>query len=187
MFVALVPPEEAVADLERFLSVRRHAAAFRWARPEQFHVTLAFFASVPDRSLEALVEGLESAAARRTPFDTSVAGGGAFPNVAQARVLWAGLALAPDSEGELGRLSAGARTAGTRAGTAVDGQRFRPHITVARLGFVENVTRWVQLLEDYRGPSWRAVSVELVASHLVLGKRPRHEVVAECPLGPVGS
>jgi RNA 2',3'-cyclic 3'-phosphodiesterase len=180
MFVALVPPEEAVADLDGFLSVRRHAAPLRWTRADQFHVTLAFFATVADRSLDALVDGLAAAAGRRTSFDTSILGGGAFPNAAQARVLWAGLAV--DSDVELNRLATGARTAGTRSGISVDGQRFRPHVTVARLGVPSDVTRWVQLLEGYRGPSWRADSIELVASHLVPGKRPRHEVVARFSL-----
>ncbi len=180
MFVALVPPEKAVEDLDEFLAVRRHAAPFRWARPEQFHITLAFFAAVPDRKLDALSEGLAAAAGRRTSFDTCLLGGGAFPNVAQARVLWAGLEL----DSELDRLARGARTAGTRAGIAVDGQRFRPHLTVARLGMATDVTRWVQLLEGYRGPTWRAESIELVASHLVPGKRPRHEVVETFPLRP---
>ena len=33
MFVALVPPAEAVTHLDEFLAVRRDAASFRWAAP----------------------------------------------------------------------------------------------------------------------------------------------------------
>ena len=54
----------------RVPGVRREAAAFRWARPEQFHVTLAFLAEVPDRQLDDLVERLAPRGARRTPFAT---------------------------------------------------------------------------------------------------------------------
>ena len=39
MFVALTPPEEVVQHLDEFLAVRREAASFRWALPEQMHVT----------------------------------------------------------------------------------------------------------------------------------------------------
>src|SRR5262245_9738123 len=80
MFVALVPPEEAVEDLERFLAPRRDAASFRWAGPEQFHVTLAFLAEVAEHQLDELVERLGRAGKRRTAFPARVAGGGAFPN-----------------------------------------------------------------------------------------------------------
>ena len=40
MFVALVPPREAIEDLDAFLEPRRESGAFRWALPEQFHVEL---------------------------------------------------------------------------------------------------------------------------------------------------
>src|SRR5262249_43492037 len=70
--------------------------------------TLAFLADVPDRKLDDLVERLGRAASRRTAFAAAVAGGGAFPNVARARGLWAGV-------GTDGAGGAGARPAGPRA------------------------------------------------------------------------
>lgn len=179
MFVALVPPAEAVTHLDEFLAVRRDAASFRWAAPEQFHVTLAFLASVPDRHLDDLVERLGRAAARRTSFETCMSGGGAFPHVGRARVLWAGLDLDEAGRTELGRMATGARAAASRAGVRVDGQRFRPHVTVARMGQPAELSSWVRLLDDYRGPRWRAAGVELIASHLGEGprRRPRYETV----------
>lgn len=184
MFVAVVPPPEVVADLDAFLDVRRAAAPFRWAPPEQLHVTLAFLADVPDRKLDDLVERLERAANRRTPFAAAVAGGGAFPNVARARVLWAGLELDDAGRTELSRMATGARAAASRAGVEVDGQRFRPHLTVARLGQPAEVTSWVRLLDAYRGPGWTVDQVSLVASYLGEGPRgrPRYETVADFPL-----
>jgi 2'-5' RNA ligase len=184
VFAALVPPEEVVEDLDEFLAVRREAGRFRWARPEQFHVTLAFAADLPVHRLDDLAEGLEAAAARRTPVTTRVAGGGAFPDAARARVLWAGLDLAPDGLAEVEALAAGARTAVARAGTPVDGTRFRPHLTLARLGRPQEVTRWVRLLDAYAGPQWAVTHVTLVASYLGEGdgRRPRYEELGRFPL-----
>ncbi|GAB7002610.1 RNA 2',3'-cyclic phosphodiesterase [Nocardioides sp. AN3] len=184
LFAALIPPERALEDLDEFLDVRREAGPFRWTQIDQVHVTLAFLADVPDRALEELVERLGRAAARRTPFTTAVTGGGAFPDAARARVLWAGLELDETGRTELSRLATGARAAASKSGIAVDGQRFRPHLTVARLGRPQEVTKWVRLLDAYRGPSWHADTVSLVQSHLGegAGNRPRYEVVAELPL-----
>ncbi|GEP37536.1 RNA 2',3'-cyclic phosphodiesterase [Nocardioides psychrotolerans] len=189
MFVALVPPEDVLGHLEEFLAVRREAATFRWSLPEHLHVTLAFMASVPERRLDDLVERLGLAAARRTPFATRVAGGGAFPDVARARVLYAGLSLTEGVRKEFERLAAGTRIAASTAGTQTDGQRFHPHVTVARLGRPTEVTRWVQLLDGYEGLPWQVDEVSLVASHLGEGprKRPRYEVVGTFPLGGDGS
>ncbi len=183
-FVAVVPPAEVVEHLDAFLEVRRAAGAFRWAPAEQLHVTLAFLADVPDRKLDDLVERLGRAAARRTAFESAVAGGGAFPNAARARVLWAGLDLDERGRVELARMATGSRAAASRAGVPVDGQRFRPHLTVARLGHPDEVTPWVRLLDGYRGPTWTVDHLTLVASYLGEGPRgrPRHEVVEEFSL-----
>jgi 2'-5' RNA ligase len=184
MFVALVPPAEAVEHLEEFLAPRREAASFRWATPEQFHVTLAFLAEVEERRLDELVERLGRAGKRRTPFAARIAGGGAFPNAGRARVVWAGLDLDDHGRTELTRLATGARAAASKSGIAVDGQRFKAHVTLARLGRPAEVSNWVRLLDGYRGPEWTADRIELVASYLGEGPRgrPRYETVAEVEL-----
>jgi 2'-5' RNA ligase len=184
MFAAVVPPAEVVEHLDAFLEVRRSAAAFRWAPAEQLHVTVAFFADVPDRKLDELVERLGRAAARRTRFQAAVAGGGAFPNAARARVVWAGLDLDEHGATELNRLATGARAAANRTGVPVDGQRFRAHVTVARVGHPQDVTSWVRLLDAYRGPTWTVDRLTLVASYLGQGPRgrPRYQPVEELAL-----
>jgi 2'-5' RNA ligase len=187
MFVALVPPEEVIEDLDRFLSVRRDAAAFRWTLPEQIHLTLAFLEHVGDRQLDDLVERLTRAARKRRAFTTRISGGGAFPNASKARVLWAGLELDEHGRTELTRAATGARAAAGKAGIDVDGQRFRPHLTIARTGRPTGVTEWLEVLDAYAGPTWRVHEIALVASYLGEGprNRPRHEVVETFPMGPV--
>jgi 2'-5' RNA ligase len=177
LFVALVPPDDAIEHLDAFLDVRRGAAAYRWATSEQFHVTLAFLAEVEERRLDDLGERLERAAAKRTAFQTAIAGGGAFPNVRRARVLWAGLDLDEPGRTEIDRLATGARAAANRAGIPVDGQRFKPHVTIARLGHPAEVSSWVRLLDGYAGPRWRADRITLVSSYLGEGPRGRPRYV----------
>ena len=186
LFVAVVPPDEVVEHLDEFLSVRREAAGFRWSDPGQWHLTLAFAADLPDRSLDELHDLLSLAAARHEAFGTRITGGGAFPHPDGARVLYAGLD-ADDSPLDL--LAGACRSAVSRAGARVDGQRFRPHVTLARLGRPANVTSWVRLLDAYDGPEWQVAEVALVASHLGEGprRRPRHEVLGTYDLGvPTG-
>ena len=194
MFVAVVPPEDVVEHLEEFLAPRREAGAFRWTVPDQWHLTLAFSANVPDRSYDDLVARLTRAAAKRRPIEARVAGGGAFPNVGRAKVLFAGIetgsqtGIETDGE-ELHRAATGARAALSKAGTEVDGQRFRAHLTLARIGRPVEATNWVRLLEGYAGPSWQIEELALVGSHLGEGprRRPRHEVMETFTLGRAGS
>ena len=184
MFAALTPPPDALAHLEEFLDVRREAGDLRWVQADQVHVTLAFLADVADRRVDDLVERLGRAAARRTAFETAIRGGGAFPNVGRAKVLWTGLDLDEDGRTELDRLATGCHAAAGRAGVAVDGARFRPHLTVARTRHPHDVSRWVRLLDGYEGPRWPAGELTLVESHLGEGPRgrPRHVPIDTFPL-----
>jgi 2'-5' RNA ligase len=186
MFVALTPSPEAVEDLEEFLEPRRAADRdLRWSAPEQWHVTLAFLADVPDRAVDDLVERLARAARRRSPFAVSLRGGGAFPHSDRAKVLFAGVEAGEHAR-TLHRLSDSARAAANRAGAPPDGARFHPHVTVARTARPTSVVRWVRLLDAYAGPLWPVDELHLIASHLGEGprRRPRYEVVAALPFGP---
>lgn len=187
LFVALVPPDEVVEDLSEFLAPRQEApeaAGMRWTAPEQWHVTLAFMGDVAERHLDELVERLGRASARRPALDLTITGGGAFPDVARAKVLYAGLDPA-GREADLRHLAVGTRAAAAKAGADAEGGRFRAHITLARLGRPLDVTRWVRVLDAYRGPTWTAAAVSLVQSHLGEGprRRPRYEVLETFPLG----
>jgi RNA 2',3'-cyclic 3'-phosphodiesterase len=186
MFVAVLPPPAALDHLAEFLEPRREAGqGLRWTDDTQWHLTLAFMADVADRHLDDLLARLERAAARRTPFPVTLAGGGAFPDPARAKVLFARV----HTDGvELDRLATGARAAANRAGAPVDGGRFHPHLTLARAARPLEATRWLRVLDAYRGPTWQADDVALVASHLGEGRRgrPRYDVVETFPLGGTG-
>jgi 2'-5' RNA ligase len=182
LFVAAVPLVEVVEHLDAFLDVRRAAGEFRWTTPDQWHLTLAFMPDVADRHLDELVERLARAGHKRAPFELAIRGGGAFPNVGRAKVLFADLA----HEGhDLQHLATGVRAACAKAGAEVEGGRFRAHLTLARIGRPQEVTNWVRLLDSYDGPAWTVEEFVLVESHLGEGprKRPRHEVLETFPLG----
>lgn len=191
MFVAVVPPESVRDHLSDFLEPRSREAlgssGLRWIDREQWHITLAFFASVPDHRIDELTERLASAARRRTPFDLALAGAGAFPSAARASVLWLGVGndhvidnTMPDA---LSGLATNARAAGSVVGAAPDGKTFHPHLTVARPARPIEATKWLRILDTYRSPTWTVDAIELIASHLGEGahRRPRYETVASLP------
>ena len=188
LFVSIEPPEDAVEHLDEFLAVRRPSGPeLRWSSPGQWHLTLAFMGAAPDRVVEDVVDGVAAVAVRTPPVGLAVAGGGCFPDVTRAKVLWAGVAGAEDVDDgveALGRLARGVRSACSVAGAAPEGGPFVPHLTLGRFSWAEDATRWVRVLSTYAGPPWVATEVTVVASHLPRerGHRPRHEVVARLPL-----
>jgi 2'-5' RNA ligase len=187
MFVAVVPPDGALEDLATFVEPRRDSGPdLRWTVPEQWHLTLCFMPAVAERHLDDLITRLERAAARRTSFPVTLSGGGAFPDPSRAKVVYVGV----DAPGEeLDRLATGVRAAAGRAGADPEGGRFRAHVTLARLRRPVEATRWLRVLDAYRGPTWEAREVTLLASHLGEGPRgrPRYEVVGAFPLAPASA
>lgn len=194
MFTAVLPPPDVVEELDDFLAPRRAAGAprspgagrdrspLRWTRPEAWHLTLGFMPEVAPGRLDELVERLDRAAGRRRPLRLRIGGGGAFPGAADARVLYARVEGDPDEPTddleELRRLATGARAAATKAGVPVQGGRFRPHLTLARLRRPDDVSRWLHLLDTFRSAPWVAAELALVRSELGQGPRgtPRYTV-----------
>ena len=130
-------------------------------------MTLAFLADVPDRHLDELVERLGRAAARRVRRSRPGSpAAGPSPTPRAPGCCGPGSTSTSHGRTELARAATGARAAATRTGIAVAGQRFRPHVTVARLGRPTDVSDWVRLLDAYAGPTWRATELTLVASYL---------------------
>jgi 2'-5' RNA ligase len=170
-------------DLADFLAPRQEAGGdLRWTVPEQWHVTLAFMAEVPERALDRVLDGVAGAAAAATPLALSLEGAGAFPHPYDARVLWVGVG---GEDTALRSLARGVRSACAHAGGSPDGGRFRGHVTLARMRRPLEATRWLRVLEGYAGPRWTASTVTVIASHLGEGpaRRPRYEVLAAVPLG----
>jgi len=191
LFAAIVPPAEAVEHLDTFLEPRREAASgpgsnLRWTLADHLHITLAFMPDVPEHLVDEYGDRLADRLARTPVPVLRLAGPVVFPNAAETRVLAVG--AVPESEGAdvvLERIAGRARNAAVTVGAEVDGQRFRPHVTVARLRRPADTTNWVRVLETYIGPEWPVVEVALIASHLGQGPRgrPRYETLATIPLG----
>lgn len=193
VFLAIVPPQEVIEHLTEFLEPRHDPRAdrgggdWRWTRPEQTHLTLAFAPDLPERLEEDLIEAGESWVARQSRPRLVLAGAGAFPDPARAKVVWMGVAE-ESGRPQLGRWAHGIRGWAAHAGARLEGQAFRPHVTVARARPHAGApaARLVQALDGYRSPAWPVESLALIGSHLGAGPggRPRHETLHKWCIPP---
>jgi RNA 2',3'-cyclic 3'-phosphodiesterase len=176
MFVALVPPTDALAELAAAVAPLQATPGLRWTRPEQWHVTLAFLAEVDDRTRAALLPRLERVARRHAAPTLALAGGGRFGR----QVLWTRV---DGDRAALRRLADAVRAAVRRCGLPTDARPYRPHLTLARAGG-HDLAQAAAALERFAGRPWRAADLHLVRS--VLGAGPggtaRHEPIASWPL-----
>lgn len=174
LFAALVPPPPVVDHLHAVVAaLRAEHGDWRWASPERWHLTLAFYGAVAEAAVPALTERLARAAGRHPPQDLTLAGAGRF----DGRVLWVGV---DGDRLRLRRLAQATQAAAQRAGVAVDPRPFRAHLTVARTREPVDLRPAVERLAAYQGPIWTADALHLVRS--TLGPHPRYDDVARWEL-----
>jgi RNA 2',3'-cyclic 3'-phosphodiesterase len=169
-----------MAELEAVLAPLRPGwAGLRWTSQEAWHVTLAFLGEVDEARLGRLVDRLERAAARHQGQVTSIAGAGAFPSAAKARVLWGGIR---DDRKALAALAASVAAGARRAGAPPPDERnrYRPHLTLARCKTLSDVNQVVAELSGFAGTAWTAEQIHLIRSQL--GPRPRYDTIGSWPL-----
>jgi 2'-5' RNA ligase len=108
-----------------------------------------------------------------------IAGGGAFPRAARARVLWAGVDGDVAALRSLGRV---VRRACRAAGADVERAAYVPHVTVARYRARggHDASAEVAALATLDGPPWPVTEVVLMRS--TLGPKPSYDPLARLPL-----
>lgn len=160
LFVAIVPPDPALAELRAVVDGLAASDTVRWTPDAQWHLTLAFLGDVADPS--ELEIRLARAAARHRRFELRIAGGGRFGD----RVLWAG--IAGDRE-PLRRLAGSVQAGARRAGIRLEDRAYRPHVTLARSKAGTDLRPLVEELRGFTGTTWTADTVHLVRSRLGAG------------------
>ena len=112
----------AVAEMRADPSVD---AAWRWADPDGWHVTLAFLGAVAPDAVQAMLASVNAEVRDEHAFTLDSGGLGRFPSGRRARVLWYGIT---DADGRLGALA----TRVARASGLPGEGPFRAHVTLAR-------------------------------------------------------
>jgi RNA 2',3'-cyclic 3'-phosphodiesterase len=125
LFVAIPLPE----DIKLLLSDLQHKDdRVRWVSQEQMHLTLKFLGQMNGFQRKQISGLLDQIKFKQ--FKISIDGLGFFPERGLPRVFWAGIQSDTDA---LFRLQADVEAAAMKAGADKDKNRFKPHVTLARL------------------------------------------------------
>jgi RNA 2',3'-cyclic 3'-phosphodiesterase len=101
----------------------------RWVAPHNIHVTLKFLGDVSTNNLQVLTQILGSEVSRYHPFEITIGGLGAFPNLRQPRVVWVGVQAPPI----LITVQRGIEAETRRMGYVAEERPFSPHLTIGRM------------------------------------------------------
>ncbi len=116
-------------QLEAQLKSHLERAPVRWVPAENIHLTLKFLGDVSVANLDLLQKILQAEASSCRPFEYSVGGLGAFPNLHHPRVVWVGI----EAPSELSNLQHAVESATARIGYAREERPFSAHLTLGRI------------------------------------------------------
>jgi len=182
LFVA-IPMPEAVRD--EIIGVQQEmqrlvaAAAVRWTKPEQFHLTLRFLGDVSVERVPALQEAVKAVCGESPALRLRAQGVGFFPNARAPRVIWIGI---NDGQGRLADLQKKIEEAVQSFAEKPAAEKFSGHITLGRIKFLkrpetEKLAAQAQALKDRLFGEWTADEVEIIQSRL-LPMGAEHSVLA---------
>jgi len=186
LFIAVTIPEDvktkmgvAQAELRRTLPER----IVRWARREQFHLTLRFLGDVEAARVEALGEAIRSACRGFGALHLRAERVGFFPNLRYPRVVWVG---AQDQAQQLPRLQQAVELATEGFTSEAKEKAFTGHVTLARIKGIkrpeaEKLSAAAAGMADRLFGQWTAYQVELMRSEL-LPQGARHTSLASIAL-----
>jgi 2'-5' RNA ligase len=171
LFVAISIPEPVRDEIIRVQQelqplVPRDVA--RWARSDQFHLTLRFLGDVPADGVEDLKKSAGAVCRNARPFSLCAEGVGFFPNPRSPRVIWVGI---NDRAGRLVDLQRQIETAVGPFSREPGEKNFMGHVTLGRLknpkpSDAGNLAARAQALKDRTFGEWTAHEIEIIQSEL---------------------
>jgi 2'-5' RNA ligase len=172
LFTAVIPPTNVKNHLG--LAIDGVPASPRWVPRESLHITLAFYADLPEGTIPELRDELTDVARKHAPIDLRLRGAGSFG----ARVLWIGV---DGGTAALKDLAADCLAASPReVPDDVKPPRGRDRWGKSAGGEPRSALEpAARALSVYAGPDWTADSFALVESHPGEGPQggPRYEIV----------
>ncbi len=152
-FVAVEMPESIGRQFEEVESrLMKADAHVKWVEPRNIHITMKFLGEIDEDQLDILYRGVEEGVRECGPFDVSLAGLGAFPNLTRPRVVWVGVDRGKD---DLAKLQKTIEDSICQYGFPREDRSFSPHLTIGR---VKSPRGLPELAEAIRGFHFETVS-----------------------------
>jgi 2'-5' RNA ligase len=130
LFIAALLPGEIRKELSGFInSLSGDIGGVRWEKPKKLHITLKFLGSVDESRIDDISAVISRIVLNYSPFDLSITEFGAFPNLKNPRVLYAGLT---DNK-RMSEFQSAVEESMIELGFEKDSRKFAPHVTLGRV------------------------------------------------------
>lgn len=128
----------------------------KWVDRNNFHVTLFFLGDTGEEQISEVSRSLADLAAAFEAFEITLYGMGVFKNLRKPRVLWAGIR---DFE-SLHKMKQSLDQKMSNLGFTPDQREFKPHLTLARIKWIDDKNKLEHLLTEYEQQEWHKATID---------------------------
>ncbi|MCW0484781.1 RNA 2',3'-cyclic phosphodiesterase [Gaoshiqia sediminis] len=144
-FIAInIEPGKQLLKVAGHLQKKLSNEKISWVAPQNLHLTLHFLGETPDDKLPVVKTILQQLASSAQPFTFQLEGVSCFKRHGQPSVIF----LAIPENGQLTALASKLGLLLGEAGFMIDERPFKPHLTLARVKYLNNKIRFYKLLEQ---------------------------------------
>jgi 2'-5' RNA ligase len=169
LFIAIALPEavrHAIEKAQNGLRAALPAKSIRWARSDQFHLTMRFLGGVEAQRVDRLNEAVRRACAGAGVLQLRAARIGVFPGPRRPRVVWTGV---DDRDGRLAKLQRSIEAVTSAFTDEPPQDTFTGHVTLARCRDISRadastLATLVQAMENRSFGDWTADGVDIIRS-----------------------
>jgi len=130
----------------------------KWVNSEQFHITLFFLGDTDEEMIPRVRTQVGNLLDQFSSFYINLSGLGVFKNINKPRVLWAGIYDYDTMKDIKERIDEEM----VALGFPRDEREFRPHLTMARLKWINDKEKLKDLLETYKNEDFQEVKINEV-------------------------
>jgi RNA 2',3'-cyclic 3'-phosphodiesterase len=182
-FIAIALPSPVRTYLREIQdTLRKTGADVKWVEPENAHLTLKFLGEIDEQAAETVKTAMQESCADMGAFTISISSLGAFPGVANPRVIWIAVAQGSEQAKEIsGKLETRLAPLGIQ-----EDRPFAAHITIGRTRSSRNRKELATVLQlptlPHQSPApFEARSITLFKS-VLSPKGPTYTSIFETPL-----
>ena len=130
----------------------------KWVDADHFHLTLFFLGDTRDEQVEQVDRMLKALAGEFPDFTIRLEGLGVFKNIRKPRVLWAGI----KDYDPMSQIKWAIDHEMTSLGFEPDKREFKPHLTLARIKWIDDKDKLQQLIEAHQQEQWQSAHIDQI-------------------------
>lgn len=186
-FIAADLPDAVRTELAALIaSLKKHGTGFKWVASQNLHLTLRFLGYLNEQKVGEVVALLKALCSSAAPFQMSLAGLGAFPDLKHPHVVWVGVQKGREA---IESLAAKLEACLLERGFDQAENPFSARLTLGRIKAAKNSKEFIEELSGVSYVSSHENLLEHLAFYrsILTAEGPRYELIEKIWLkGPAG-